>query len=280
MKLPIESLETFQAVADTGSFTKAASTVHRTQSAVSMQMKRLEEVVERSLFKKVGREIRLTHSGEILLEHAHRILAAHNEAVAVFSRPELIGRVRFGCAEFYASRFLQSVLSGFRKAYPRIQVDIQSSLDHELHEWLQQGQLDLCLLEGTEGGQVVHQEPVVWITARRGIAHEENPLPLAVYHEGCVYRKWALEALRKAGKHYWIAFVSPSISSILAAVSAGLAVAPVGASMLDDSLRVLGQESGFPLLPVSEMRLHRSRSADNELVDCFANYVMESFRLP
>ena len=104
-----------------------------------------------------------------------------------------------------------------------------------------------------------------------------EPLPLVTYAEGCVYRQWALEALRQAGKTYWVAFVSPSIAGILAAVKAGLAVAPIGRGSLDGSLRVLGPEQGFPLLPVSEVSLHRAANADSELVACFANYVAESF---
>ena len=105
-----------------------------------------------------------------------------------------------------------------------------------------------------------------------------EPLPLATYAEGCVYRKWALQALRQTGLAHWIAFVSPSIAGILAAVRAGLAVAPIGMGALDASLRVLGPEQGFPLLPVSEVSLHRAAEADNGLVTCFADYVAESFQ--
>ena len=178
-----------------------------------------------------------------------------------------------------ASRLLPAVLSGFRDVYPRIRVVIRSAPGPELLALLQGNELDLCLLEGVaDGGQVVHREPVVWATARNGAAHQMEPLPLATYAEGCAYRNWALEALRQAGKNYWIAFVSPSIAGILAAVKAGLAVAPIGGSSLDGSIRVLGPEQGFPLLPVSEVSLHRAANADSELVACFANYVAESFQ--
>ena len=279
IELPLDLLQTFATVVETGSFTRTGETQHITQSAVSMQMKRLEGIVGLALFHKQGRSFQLTQAGETLLEHALRILNAHNEAVAAFSSPDLFGRVRFGCAEDYASRFLPAVLHGFRKAFPRIRLDIHIAPGVELHEGLIREELDLCLLEGSwGGGQVVHREPLVWAASRTGAAHEEDPLPLAVYHEGCNYRKWALEGLRKARRRYWIAFVSPSISSILGAVKVGLAVAPIGASNLDNSLRALGPENGFPLLPVSDVSLHQSRSADNELVACFTNYVIESFR--
>lgn len=279
MELPIDLLQTFSSVAETGSFTRAGEVQHITQSAVSMQMKRLEGIVGRSLFQKKGRSIFLTQAGETLLEHGLRILTAHNDAVAAFANPDLFGRVRFGCAEDYASRFLPSVLSSFRKAFPSIRVDIHCGLSFDLHEKLLNEKLDLCLLEGIgQGGRVVHREPVVWAASRTGCAHTQDPLPLAVYHMGCSYRKWAQEELRKQDRRYWIAFVSPSISSILAAVKAGLAVAPIGASSLDESMHTLGPEQGFPLLPVSDVSLHQSPAADNKLVSCFAGYVIDSFR--
>ena len=303
MELPIDLLRTFASVSETGSFTQAGEVRHITQSAVSMQMKRLESEVGSPLFQKSGRRVQLTSTGEMLLEHALRILAAHDEAVAALATPELIGAVRFGCAEEYAARFLPSVLPGFRKAFPCIRVDIQIAPGVALHERLTRDELDLCLLESipdngiaagrtskrngaqapcqhcrVEGGEVVHREPVVWVTARNGAAQAADPLPLAVYNEGCAYRQWAEESLRAIGRQYWIAFVSPSIASILAAVKAGLAVAPVGLGSMTEGLRHLGREQGFPLLPISEVSLHRSALSASEAVDCFATYVSESFR--
>jgi DNA-binding transcriptional LysR family regulator len=244
-----------------------------------MQMKRLEGIVGQPLFHKQGRSFQLTTAGETLLEHAMRILSAHNDAVAAFSSPDLFGRVRFGCAEDYASRFLPAVLSGFRKCFPRIRVDILSAPGGELKKALLKKELDLCLLEGAwEGGKVIHREPLAWVTSPTGTAHDQDPLPLAVYHEGCPYRKWAVDGLRKSKRRFWVSFVSPSITSILAAVKTGLAVAPIGISSIEDALRVLGPENGFPLLPVSDVSLHQSPMAASETVACFANYVIDSFR--
>lgn len=280
IELPIALLRTFAAVIEAGSFTRAGEVLHITQSAVSMQMKRLEDIAGRPLFRKNGRSFQLTPAGETMREHSLRILSVHNEAVAAFARPDLMGRVSFGCAEDYASRFLPRVLADFRRAYPRIRVNIHSAPDRELRELLRRNELDLSLLEGSaEGGRVVHQEPVIWATSRSGTAHRMDPVPLAVYQDGCSYRIWALEALAEMGRNYWIAFVSPSIAGILAAVKAGLAVAPIGRNAMISSLRILGPEKGFPLLPVSEISLHRSRAAaDNPQVACFADYVAESFQ--
>jgi DNA-binding transcriptional LysR family regulator len=279
IELPIGLLRTFCAVSEASSFTRAGEILHVTQSAVSMQMKRLEEVIGRPLFQKKGRGFSLTAVGEMLQEHAQRVLAAHNDAVAAFSQPELVGSVRFGCAEDYATRFLPLVLSEFRNAFPRIRVDIRIAPGHELQRTFERNGLDLCLLEGVAGGgRLVHREPVVWATSNSGAAHRMDPVPLAVYDEGCSYRRWAIEALRKKGRAYWIAFVSPSISSILAAVKAGLAVAPIGRSSLNNTLRLLGPEDGYSLLPVSEVSLHQARSADSGTVSCFADYVAASFQ--
>ena len=275
----IDLLLTFSAVCEFNSFTQAGDALHITQTAVSMRMRRLEEEAGRPLFEKEGRSFRLTAAGETMLEYSRRILSAHNEAVAAFSRPELIGRIRFGCGEDYASIRLSDVLTGFRRYHPCIRVDIHSATSTELQQRLNRDELDLCLLDGSlKNGRVVRQEPVVWAASRHGCAHKEDPVPLAVYNEGCAYRKWAIEALENQGKAYWISFVSPSISSILAAVRAGLAVAPLGASNLDDSLFCLGPDDGFPLLPVSELSLHRSFSAADDLTSCFEYYVIESFR--
>ena len=302
MDLSIDLLKTFAAVAEAGSFTRAGEIRHVTQSAVSMQMKRLEENLGCALFMKKGRAMALTPAGETLLRHANRILSAHKDAVVAFTDPDLMGNIRFGCAEDYTHRFLSAVLAGFRTAFPNIRVDIHSAPGVDLYRMLQGDELDLCLLDSmpsvsisasggtniptgflsyyhaiSEGGQVVHREPVVWAAARSGCAHMETPLPLALYHEGCLFRAMALEGLQQAGIEYWISVVSPSISSILAAVKAGLAVAPVGASMLDDSLKTLGPEQGFPLLPFSEVSLHRAPSANTPIADCFTDYVVDAF---
>jgi len=279
MELPIDLLQTFSSIAKTGSFTRAGEAQHITQSAVSMQMKRLEGVVGHPLFQKNGRSFNLTPAGETLLEHALMILKVHNEAVAAFARPEMFGQIRFGCADEYAFRFLPTVLADFRKAFPRIRVDLYSADSLDLRQMLLREELDLCLLgHQSDGGLVIHREPLVWVTSSQGTAHLDDPVPLAVYHEGCSCREWALEGLRKVGKRHWIAFVSHSISSLLAAVKSGLAVAPVSAVPLDASFRLLGPEDGFPLLPYSELSLHQSLHADQELVSCFSDYIVEYFR--
>ena len=123
----------------------------------------------------------------------------------------------------------------------------------------------------------VHRDPVVWATSAHHLIHEQEPLPVAVYHDGCIFRKWTIEALEKQGKTYRIVYVSTSVSGIIAAVESGLAVAPLGRSYLPTHLRALGPESGFPLLPTARIVLHQSPAADSDPAVCFARHVCRFF---
>jgi DNA-binding transcriptional LysR family regulator len=279
MVLPIEFLKTFLVAADSGSFTKAAAVVHRTQSAVSMQMKRLEGEIGRAIFVRNGKTVSLTGAGELLREHARRIVQCHDDAVSDMSTPLLSGKIRFGAAEDYASMVLPRVLSSFARSHPSIRVDVHVATSVELKERLDEGKLDFALCAEIMGnGTVVHREPVVWATSAHHMIHEQEPLPVAVYHDGCVFRKWALDALGDLGQPHRIVYVSTSVTGILAAVGSGLAVAPIGLSYMPEHLRALGPESGFPLLPTARIVLHASPAAAGEPAVCFARHVAASFR--
>jgi DNA-binding transcriptional LysR family regulator len=278
MILPVEFLKSFLAIADSGSFTKAALLIHRTQSAVSMQMRRLEEEIGKPLFARDGKSFTLTAAGETLVEHARRIVKNHDDTVAVFSKPNLYGKIRFGAAEDYASLVLPGVLSNFALSYPAIRVDVHVAPSTDLKASLDAGTLDMALCTEIKGnGKVVHREPVVWATSPHHMAHEQNPVPIAVYHEGCVFRKWATEALTHQKRAYRIAYVSTSVTGIIAAVKSGLSVAPLGKSYLPEKMKTLGPESGFPVLPTADILLHKSPAADSEPTACFEQHVVSSF---
>jgi DNA-binding transcriptional LysR family regulator len=277
--LSIEFLKTFLAAAEAGSFTQAAERVYRTQSAVSMQMKRLEEEVGKPLFVRNRKMLTLTDAGELLREHAIRIVQSHDDAVRLFKRPTLSGKIRFGVEEDYSSVVLPKVLSQFALSYPAIRVDVYVAEADELKAKLDMGELDFALCtEIMNQGTVVHRDPTVWVTSPHHLIHEQEPLPIAVYHEGCIFRKWTIEALEIQRKAYRIVYVSTSVSGIIAAVESGLAVAPLGLSYLPKHLRQLGPESGFPLLPTARIILHKSPEIDGDPAVCFARHVAGSFR--
>ncbi|MBU1001401.1 MAG: LysR family transcriptional regulator [Proteobacteria bacterium] len=280
-KFSPELLHTFIAVADTGSFTGAALLVNRTQSAVSMQIKRLEDDTGHTLFERRPRGVVLTPCGETLYRYARRIVRLYDEATALLSAPEISGVVRFGTPEDYASHHLPTILKGFSGAFPLVQVDVHCDTTPRLLDGLANGDLDLCLCtsaHGLDGGKPVGKMPLCWVGPDLGLIGKEQPLPLAVFHEGCIYRRWALEALELAGVEYRIAYSSPGVAGVLAAVRAGLAVAPLTKSIFSPGCRVYGENDGLPALPDATMTLHLGAGVQPGIVERFAEYVTEATR--
>ena len=277
MHLPVELLETFVKVAETKNFTAAGKRIHRSQSAVSMQMKRLTEIVGSPLFDVNGKRIRLSPKGELLLDHARKIIKAHETAATAITRSELKGKVRFGATEDYASLFVPGILAGFAREYPDIRVDVICRPSVKLYSDLLQDKLDLALCTAIDaGGEAVLAEPVVWVTGMDEQALAQGSVPLAVYGHDCIYRKWAMEALERISRPFHIAYMSPSISGILAAVRSGLAVAPVGLSVVPEDARIVNEQEGFPVLPQAVISLHKKTDSANPLVEKLAVHVRAS----
>jgi DNA-binding transcriptional LysR family regulator len=281
MDISFDLLKTFLAVVGKESFTEAGRQLHLTQSAVSMQMKRLTEIVGRPLFDIRGKNISLSVTGELLVGHAKKILQAREEALAALSQPELTGKIRLGSPEDYTSFFLPRILTGFAKMYPNVQFVLTCEPTPSLVTLLNKGELDISIFTAAaiNGGERIHQEPVVWIAAQDAKALERDPLPLALYNYNCIYRQWAQNALSQIGRNYYAAFLSPSIFGILAAVRSGLAVAPVGRSIVPPDLRIVGKAQGLPDLPLADVSLHRSSQMDALLGDCLAEQIETVFSL-
>jgi len=279
MNLQIEYLRTFIAVADTKGFTRAGLHVNRSQSAVSMQIKRLEDEIGKHLFDRIGKTVKLTTEGNLLINHARRIVKEHDEAVLALSKPGLRGFIRFGSPEHYTAGVLPKLLARFASSYPDVLVEMRCENSDKIKEAVDNGELDIgiCTQIGG-GGQVIYHDPVVWVADPGFIFRKEKTLLLAVFEEDCIFRNWALEALEKAGIEYRIVYVSRSISGILDAVRAGLAIAPVVQSNVPPDLKIVGLEAGLPVLPVSNIVLHQVKRPLSETVTCFANHLITSFR--
>ncbi len=279
--LETDLLHTFVAIADTGSFSHAARRVFRTQSAVSMQMRRLEAAVGRPLFGRQGRSVALTVDGELLLGHARRILHAHRQALAAFDSSALEGSVVFGTPDDYGSTFLPGILARFAETNPRVHVEVVCEPTVNLLPRLAEGSVDLALIthgHGDNSGIVVHQEPMVWVTSARHCVHEQDPLPLALYQPGCPFRQWALEALAAQGRASRVAYTSVSLTGIEAALRAGLAVSVLGLSNVPDGMQVLTQQDGFPPMPDYTIALRRAPGREAPLLDRVEQHIIDSFR--
>ena len=279
--LPTELLRTFVAIAETGNFSQAAEVVHRTQSAVSMQVKRLEELLEKTLFIRDSRHSSLTADGLTLLSYARRILKLNEEAVSLLTRPELSGWVRIGLPDDYATRFLPEILAGFSRTHPRVQVEVICEPSTQLRQRIKRHELDLAMTTSAgpdeENTLLLSRESVVWATSDQHFPHEQKPLPLALFPSDCIYRNWAIEALDAAGIEYRVAYSSPSNMGLQSAVIAGLAVTATSKSIIPQGMRQLRPEEGMPPLPNVYFLLHRNPTADSCVVDSLSEHIAQAF---
>jgi DNA-binding transcriptional LysR family regulator len=280
MDLPTDVLRTFVTAADCGNYTEAAAIVHRTQSAVSMQIKKLEDLVGKALFIRNGRQMTLTHDGQNLLVYARRILRIHDEAILSMKKPEVLGKVRLGAPDDYAEPLLPLLLSRFAKTHPQIQVEVTCEPAALLLELFDAGELDLLIHSNSEvpkRGEIICRDQLVWITSANHLVHEQEPVPLAVYNCGCIYREMMTTYLQKAKINYRIAYSSQNTMSVIAAVKSGLAISASGKCTIPKDIRVIGPEEGFPELPSVVITLIKSNSSISEATEVFANYITESF---
>ena len=278
MDLQIEYLKTFITLAEVKGFTKTGLRVNKSQSAVSMQIKRLEEEVGRKLFDRVGRTVKLTGEGRVLLKHAVRIVKEHEEAVRALSESDLEGYIRFGSPEHYTAGIVPVLLSGFATIYPDVVVEMQCKNSDEIIDAVEKGELDLGICSQLHHNeQVIAHDPLVWVVKPGFVMPEHKILPLAVFDAGCIFRSWTLDALEKQGIKYRIVYVSQSASGLIEAVRAGLAIAPVVRSNVPSDLNIIGLEKGLPVLPVSHITLHKNKDKVSDTVECFSEHIIRSF---
>lgn len=277
--LDIDLMKTFLAISDTGSFTRAAEEVNKTQSAVSMQMKRLEDLLGRPLFARDGRAIRFTPDGERLIEYARRLVTINDEAVSAFTRPELTGMVRFGTPDDYADRFLPEILARFARTHPLVTVDVDCQNSSGLFERTKRGEFDLAMVTfgcDVRTDEPVRREPLVWVTSARHSTHLLETLPLAISHAGCEWRSIVLKALEGSGRKYRIAYASPNSNAVNAAVQSGLAVGAVPELCVRPGMRILTEKDGFPPLSTFDIGLVRKPGRASSAVEALARHVTDS----
>jgi DNA-binding transcriptional LysR family regulator len=267
--LDLDLLRTFTTVADLGTVTAAAQRLAYSQSAVSMQLERLERQLGLTLTRKAGRGLVLTGEGERLLGYARRLLALNDQTLAELRSRPVSGVIRLGIPTDYAF-MLTPVLSHFAQLYPDVELQVQDGLSVDLIASLRAGELDLCVVtrqRNSPGGEVLRREPLLWVAGRAGPPIGEGPIPLALYPEGKdVFRERALAALETAGMSARVAYTSRSASGVRPAVDADLAIMVVTRSQMTPELRVLGPQDGLPELPSIEIALHRPRGRPPEAV--------------
>ena len=257
--LDIDLLRSFVSVVDTGGFTRAGERVHRTQSTVSQQIRRLEETLGHPLLHRNGKQATPTEQGERLVHYARRILALEQEARDVVAQPTGEGAVRLGIPEDFAAYQLTQLLSDFTRSRPSLRLDVRCGLSVQIRRALERGELDLALFKreaGESGGIAAWPEQLRWVASRRHPIHfSRDPVPLVMFEQGCLYRDRMIHTIETAGRSWHIAYMSPNLSGIQAAVSAGLGVSILPkVAMLADH-RPLVRKDGFPPVTNAEIVL-------------------------
>jgi DNA-binding transcriptional LysR family regulator len=275
--LELDVMKTFVAIAETGNFTTAAEAVFRTPSAVSMQIKKLEETLQVPLFRRDARSVCLTHHGEILLSYAKQMIALNNEAVGRFIMPEMSGIVRLGAPDDIGELMLPGILRHLSDTWPHLAVDVTIDQSSSLHKMVEDGKLDLTLYNFLNGvradpSEVVMTERLVWVGKKHGQAHLKKPLPISVWDSGCIWRTRALEELAKAHIEFRIAYFCGSHMGQIAAIKADIAIAPLARFLVQEDMVILGEREGLPDLGTYEIGLAVRQGAPQP-VHAVADYV-------
>jgi DNA-binding transcriptional LysR family regulator len=279
--LQMDWLKCFVAVVDAGSLSGATSEVHRSQSAVSMQIKKLESAVGRSLLIRGPRSMHLTADGQVLLGYARRMLDLHAEAQAAVGGDGLTGRVRLGVPDDYAAKYLTPVLKRFAPRHGGVEIELDCEQSTSLIPRVARGDIDLALVsrDHARRGTLLFHEPMVWVGSPQFDIWRRDPLPIAVYEDTSLARRSALTALAQQGRRYRIVYNSSSLAGQIAAVESGLAVAALTHCSAPASLQILGSEHGLGPLQPMEVAVYRSRaSRASRAVDSLQRLLVQTLR--
>ncbi|WP_208325533.1 LysR substrate-binding domain-containing protein [Paraburkholderia caballeronis] len=282
LSLEIDLLRSFVVVADARAFSRAANRIGRTQSALSQQMKRLEDIVDQPLFQRTGRGVVLTNPGERLLMHAQRILRVHDEAMADLSGQGLSGTIRFGCPDDYAAVFLPQLLRRFASRHPHALVEVICAPTPRLLEQLERHALDLAMIslpEHAADEDIIRREPLVWVGHPGQDSARFDPLPLALSDPDTLDHVAACDALQRAGRAYRIAYASSSLAGLTALVRSGQAVAVITQTAVAPDLQILNGDPALPPLPTIGITLKFERRRPPHLVTVFADHIRATLPL-
>lgn len=264
--LQLDWLRAFVTVVDAGSLTAAAPLLHRSQSALSMQLKKLEEAVGRPVLDRGPRHLALTPTGASLLVHARRLLALHAEALVAVRGPVVRGRVSLGVPDDYAVAYLAPLLRRFAERHAGVEITLVCEQSTSLVPRVQRGEIDLAVVtrDRPQRGTLLFREALVWVGAPAHEVWRRDPLPVAVYEPGSRARQEALAALQGARRRHRIVYNSSSLAGHVAAVESGLAIAVLTRCSVPPGLQMLQERHGLPPLPAVEVAALRSRGSQRD----------------
>jgi DNA-binding transcriptional LysR family regulator len=282
MKAALESdlMRSFLALADTGSVTGAAARLFRTQSAVSLQLKRLEDSLGQPLFIRQARGIELTLRGEQLLPYARRVVSLLDEAAIALREKPLSGPVRVGIPDEYAGTILPHALQAFNERHPGVEVSVRCDHSEPQLQALADDDLDLAVIYDwsyVSDGEVLCVDPTVWVTSLTHAQHRRQPVPVASYFRSRWYSDFAAHSLNQQGLDWRVAFECDDAWAMRTAVTMGLAIAPISRSTIPHGCRELTPVDGFPIVDSARVLLRRNPRGGSEAIDGLALMLREAF---
>ncbi|MES1951071.1 LysR family transcriptional regulator [Salinisphaera sp. S4-8] len=285
MRTPVvdlKAMQSFVAIVESGSFTAAAEQMNYSQSAISMQLQRLEASLGVALVARTSRQLKPTRAGREALGYAREMLRLSSELRERVAGDEVAGEVRLGLPADFAL-YMPETLALFAERHPQVEMEVRSELSVTLVEQVEAGDIDMAIVTrqaGLAGGQQLRREPLVWAVAPGAAAHLCRPLPLALWPQGiCAFRAAATEALDRAGLPWRSAYESQAFGALRVAVVAGLAVTVAIPSMVDSELEILDpRQAGLPELPSIDIRLFRREGRANRAASSLAELIVDRVR--
>jgi len=277
--LDVTALRSFVAVADTGGVTRAAERLNLTQSAVSMQLKRLEESLGQPLLDRSGRGVRLTSQGEQLLSYGRRMLDLNDEVMVRMRDRRYEGEIHLGVPTDIVYPHIPTILKRMDREFPRMRIHLLSLYTSKLREIIDTGKADLILTTENEcgpGGETLVNQQIVWVGAPGGVAWRQRPLRLA-FERNCLFRSWVQRALDDVGIPWEMAVDTSSTRTVEASLSADLAVHAMLESAVPPHLEPIPTDSGLPTLPATRINMYRNPDAKGPPIDTLANMLRTSY---
>ena len=276
--LPMDLLRSFVSVAQLNSITKAGELLGRSQPAITLQMQRLEELVDETLLVRNGKNMDLSEAGDRLYEYANQILSLNDLAVSEFSKSAVTGKIRLGIPSEFATVLLPKIVSRFAKAYPNVTLEVNCELSKNLLTKTGKASHDLILAlqddPNAKDSALVKIDPLVWVASSDMTSQKVSVVPLIVASQGCIYRNRAIRMLGKSRQPWQIVYTNPDLTGIQYAIQEGLGVTVLAKSTVPDNLKILRPSPRFPELgDVGISLLFTGRHRKNEALQLLAEYL-------
>lgn len=279
-KLDSDLLRTFLVVAEAGSVTGGASKIGRSQSAASVQIKQLENLLGEPVFKRHGRGVVLSRVGGMLEPVAQQVVQALDDVVAEITSDGLEGTLRIGIPDNHGQVALSKIIADFAHDHPKVDLRVHCALSTAFPSALVAGELDLAVHEVEElgpGMELLSEEPMRWVTSRAGNLLGRDPIPVALFDRACWWRDVAIRALESGGRAYRVIYSSESITGVTAAIEAGIAIGVINQPALTSNLVVLTEAEGFGAMPTSKLVLEQGKSKGDVVCAAMADVIRRAF---